>query len=206
MSTSRFIADMHMRHKNIFKYRPVFESTQHNDLYFKYILERICTKRDTMYFLGDILFDEYYIPFIKELPGKKVLIMGNHCSEYVHITKLIQAFDDIHAILKYKEFWLTHAPIHSDELRGKINIHGHVHTESINDKRYLNVSADSSFSKFFPRTLEEVRTAFVKINSENAFYDGIESGKELEVLSQNEISKECYFKALEDSRKTTIYF
>lgn len=204
MSTPRFIADTHMGHRNIYKYRPVFESTLHNDLYFMEILSSICTKRDTMYFLGDILFDEKYLPFIRELPGQKILVLGNHCTEYIPVSKLCTAFDEVHALVKYKEFWLSHAPLHPDELRSKKNIHGHVHTESVNDLNYMNVSVDSSFMNYYPRTLLEVRQAFEKVNSEQKIFTGIDDADALAVMESNPVTKAAYYKALEESRKTTV--
>ena len=49
------------------------------------------------------------------------------------------AFDDVMGGFSYKGVWLTHIPIHPDELRGRPNIHGHTHNHIINDNRYLNV-------------------------------------------------------------------
>lgn len=204
MSTPRFIADTHMGHKNIWKYRPVFESTLHNDLYFQYILAETCTKRDTMFILGDAVFDEKYLPFFKELPGTKILILGNHCSEYISTSKLCDTFDEVHALMKYKEFWLSHAPIHPEELRGKKNIHGHVHTESVSGLEYMNVSVDSSFMNFFPRTLHEVRQGFETVNSTQQIFAGVPNEDALSVIEANPIAKAAYYKALEESRKITV--
>ena len=204
MSTPRFIADLHMGHKNIWKYRPVFESTLHNDLYFQYVLEAVCTKRDTMFFLGDIVFNEIYLDFIKSLPGTKILILGNHCTEFVSTKLLCDAFDEVHGLLKYKEYWLSHAPLHPDELRGKRNVHGHVHTESVNDAQYLNVSVDSSFMNFFPRTLHEIRQGFETVNNEQKIFAGVPNEDALSVIESNPIAKTAYYKALEESRKFIV--
>lgn len=204
MSTPRFIADTHMGHKNIWKYRPVFESTLHNDLYFQKVLSAVCTKRDTMFFLGDILFDEKYLPFIKELPGTKILVLGNHCSEYISTSKLCSVFDEVHGMIRYKEFWLSHAPIHADELRNRKNIHGHVHTASVNDLNYLNVSVDSSFMNFFPKTLHEVRTAFETVNKEQRIYGGVPDDEAKDVIFNNPIAKEAYESALRESKTITV--
>jgi calcineurin-like phosphoesterase family protein len=51
--------------------------------------------------------------------------------------------DSVQSLVKYKGFWLTHAPIHPDELRGKMNVHGHVHTKTLADNRYFNVSCEN---------------------------------------------------------------
>lgn len=206
MSTPRFIADLHMGHRNIYKYRTVFESTLHNDLYWMYLLPEVLTKRDSTFFEGDVLFDEKYLPFIQELPGTKILIPGNHCTEYIPMSKLCEVFDEVHALLKYKEFWLSHAPIHKDELRGKSNVHGHVHTESVNDVEYLNISADSEFVRFMPRTLFEVREAMKTMQSTGKVYGGLHGEDAKAAILANPITRDAYNKALAESNRINVYF
>ena len=55
-----------------------------------------------------------------------------------------------------KEYILTHCPIHSSQLdyRYSYNIHGHVHSNSIDDARYINVSAE--VIDYTPKTLEQL--------------------------------------------------
>lgn len=201
MSTPRFIADTHMGHRNIWKYRPVFKSTLHNDLYFMRVLEETSTKRDVTYYLGDILFDEKYLDFIDSLPGTKILVPGNHCTEYIPMHKLCKVFDEVHSLLKYKEFWLSHAPIHIDELRGKKNIHGHVHASSVQDPNYLNVSVDSSFMSYYPRTLHEVREAFVEVNKTQNIFQGIPNEDAISVMMSNRTRNSAYIYALDESNR-----
>lgn len=206
MSTPRFIADTHLGHRNIYKYRPVFDSTKHNDLYFIRILQEYCTKRDTMFFLGDICFDEQYLSTIKELPGKKILIAGNHCTEYIPMKKLADTFDEVHALLKYKEFWLSHAPLSNVELRGKLNIHGHVHASSLEDIQYLNTSVDSNFIRFLPRTLHEAREAFKEMKSTGKHFGGtIEREAALEFMMADPKSREAYEWAKKEAEKITVF-
>ena len=52
-------------------------------------------------------------------------------------------FKEVEGMLRYKHAWLTHSPIHTDELRGKINIHGHTHFHCIDDTRYENVCMEN---------------------------------------------------------------
>lgn len=206
MSTPRFIADLHLGHRNIYKYRQVFDSTKHNDLYFIRILQEYCKKRDTMYFLGDICFDELYLDMIKELPGQKILIAGNHCTEYIPMKKLVEVYDDIHALLKYKDFWLSHAPLADGELRGKRNIHGHVHAQSVPDIKYLNTSVDSEFMRFLPRTLHEIRQAFETMDSTGLHFGGLEARDEaLEVIMSDPISKAAYEWAKKEAERISVF-
>lgn len=201
MSTPRFIADLHLGHKNIYKYRPIFESTKHNDLFFIEVLQKYSTKRDIMYFCGDILFNKEYFNVIRELPGKKFLVLGNHDTEFNSTRELTTVFDEVYSMLKYHEFWLTHAPLHADELRMKRNIHGHVHTASIDDVNYLNVSVDSSFMKFVPRTLFEVREAFKQMKETGEIYKGMSDEEAKLAMAETEV-KEIYQRTLLESRKT----
>lgn len=140
MSIVYVTSDWHLGHKNICKFREEFSSQEQHE---QFILDRymaIVTKRDTVWFLGDIIFDANYLQVVKDLPGTKRLVLGNHDTDrQVDIANLCLVFDDIHGMFKYKHAWLTHAPIHSDELRGKYNIHGHTHSHIVQDSRYYNV-------------------------------------------------------------------
>ncbi len=69
----------------------------------------------------------------------------------------VEVFEEVHSMLKYKGMWLTHCPMHPDELRGKINIHAHVHEQTVMqgwgpwrkpDPRYVNTCVDVVFPKF----------------------------------------------------------
>ena len=100
----------------------------------------VITKNDLVYVLGDAAFTLEGLETLRALPGRKILVRGNH--DCLHVQMYLSVFEDIHGITKYKKVWLTHAPIHPDELRGRKNIHGHVHWATIPDDRYINVSAE----------------------------------------------------------------
>lgn len=140
MTTVFITSDWHLGHKNICKFREVFSSQkQHEELILK--LYRQCvTKRDIVWFLGDIIFEPNYLQVVQDLPGTKKLVLGNHDTDRgVDVADLCLVFDEIHGMAKYKHTWLSHAPIHQDELRGKSNIHGHTHNHIVDDPRYYNV-------------------------------------------------------------------
>ena len=102
---------------------------------------RTVTKWDLVYVLGDAAFTDEGLQSIAELPGRKKLVRGNHDKHNAKL--LLRVFEDIHGIVAYKRTWLSHAPIHPQELRGRKNIHGHVHFATIPDDRYINVSAEA---------------------------------------------------------------
>jgi calcineurin-like phosphoesterase family protein len=101
---------------------------------------KVVTKRDLVYVLGDITMENQNdIPkYISQLNGRIVLIGGNHdtkqcCDVYRKLGITVMG------CLKYKGFICTHIPVHPYELeqdgrqllRG--NIHGHVHRSGIID-------------------------------------------------------------------------
>lgn len=156
MATSWLLADVHLGHKNIHKYRN-FETNEEHDAIIKENYHHRVTKRDVVFFLGDIAFTHEALAEIKTWEGaKKVLIVGNHDLERgIKMRDLCDVYDEVYSFRRYKEFWLSHPPMHPEELRGKVNIHGHVHEKTIDDPRYFNTSMENI--NYEPINLEEVR-------------------------------------------------
>lgn len=169
MANVWFTSDLHFGHKNIHKFRLEVESEEENRQRIKDDWNRLVTKRDDVYVLGDAAFTEDTLEEFKNLPGRKFLIRGNH-DEFSSYNYL-QYFQDVYGLKKYKEFWLSHAPIHPDELRGKINLHGHVHYQSINDPRYVNMSVENLWKMGYSSliSLDEVRAHLAKLKSTTGF-------------------------------------
>lgn len=160
MANVYFISDLHLGHKNAVKWRTQYmnEQDMYQDLFTKW--HATVTKRDIVYVLGDCVLSEDRIEDFKTWRGRKILICGNHDRDRLSMKQQLEMFDDVYGLLSYKEFWLSHAPIHSDELRGKFNIHGHTHSHNIDDFRYLNVSVEQFDGK--PIELVAVRDIFSK--------------------------------------------
>jgi len=137
------IGDLHFGHKNVQNFRKDMGFA--NELEHRhYVMEqwnKTVTKRDKVYVLGDACFTMEAIEDIAKLNGTKVLVRGNH--DNLNTQVYLKVFKEVEGIVRYKHAWLTHAPIHPDELRGKINIHGHVHYASIADNRYENVCLEN---------------------------------------------------------------
>lgn len=157
MANVWFCSDLHVGHRNIGNFRKEVKDDQDNRDYIKLWWDRLVTKRDLVWVLGDSAFTEEGIDWIAQLKGEKRLVRGNHCD--LPTTSYLRAFSEIYGIVKYKGMWLTHAPIHPEELRGKPNCHGHVHYHSIkaqdvnmnfeiiksefDDERYLNCCVEN---------------------------------------------------------------
>lgn len=154
-SHSYFISNLHLGHKKILGFSPCREgkTVDEHDVW---VISQICgsvTKRDHLYVLGDVAFDITKLELLNLIPCKKTLILGNH--DKFQLQVYLKYFQKIHGFLSYKGFWLSHAPIHPDELRGRKNIHGHVHSQSIPDKNYINVCVEATNG--VPLSFEEIR-------------------------------------------------
>lgn len=140
MSQVRIIADLHLGHRNICKYRPFDSIKQHEQA----IIDgwnNVVGKRDVVYVLGDAVFESTSLHVLGGLRGRKILVRGNHDKLKAH--EYLSVFEDVLGIIKYHGAWLSHAPIHPKELRGCVNIHGHVHNETIKDQRYFNACIEN---------------------------------------------------------------
>jgi len=156
MSNVWFTSDLHLGHKNIHKFRTQFESEEHHREVIKENYHKVVTKRDKVFFLGDVAFTQECLEDVGTWVGEcKVLIVGNHCVDNIPMSEIVKHFDEVYSLLKYKEYWLSHAPIHPNELRGKYNLHGHVHYASLDDPRYLNCCLENT--DYVPIDLSEVR-------------------------------------------------
>lgn len=158
-----FCSDLHLGHRKIADFRaPLVDSVEDNTNKIVADWKKLVTKRDCVYVLGDAVFDAELLPLFAELPGLKYLVRGNH--DVFPTEEYLKYFKEVYGIFKYKEFWLSHAPVHPDELRGKVNLHGHVHFETIKinnplgfsllgnskvvDRRYLNCCPENLIPTF----------------------------------------------------------
>lgn len=147
-----FISDAHFGHKNVANFggRPVSGPID-NEHWITECWQSLVSNKtahdraDRVYCLGDMAFDEDSLHIIRQLNGVKFLIKGNHD----HSSELERdVYATIEGIFKYKGFWLSHCPIHPEELRGKPNAHGHVHTNTLADPRYFNLCVENLYAKF----------------------------------------------------------
>ena len=125
MANVWFTSDLHFGHKNIHKFRLEISSQEENERRIILDWNNLVTKRDDIYVLGDAAFTMKSVELFKTLPGRKFLVRGNH--DDLDTQVYLKYFKSIYGLKKYKEFWLSHSPIHPNELRGKVNLHGHVH-------------------------------------------------------------------------------
>lgn len=159
MSNVWFLGDLHAGHKNVHRFRTQFASEEEHFLKMKENFHKVVGKRDKVFFMGDTAFTLERLKDISTwVCDSKVLIAGNHDLDSLDMKTVVQYYDEVYSFYRYKEFWLSHCPIHPDELRGKRNIHGHVHHQSLGDDRYFNASLENT--AYFPVDLNYIRKTF----------------------------------------------
>lgn len=160
MSKAYVISDLHFGHKAICKYRPQFTTPKEHDEYICDMWQQTVTKRDSVYVLGDACFTEEAVDLVGKLNGTKLLIAGNH--DDLPASSYLRVFRNVRGLQKRKGIWLSHAPIHPDELRGCSNIHGHIHEHVIDDCRYFNACCEQV--NYTPQDLSVVKQVLEGLN------------------------------------------
>lgn len=167
MSQVFFLGDLHLGHSNICGFRNAygFENREDHDEAVLACIEATCNpKRDTLYLMGDVYFNTEGYKFAERLRDSVAhlhLILGNHDFGNGKKQDVMREFlgkgyvKSIRSLMRYKDVWLSHAPIHPAELRGKMNIHGHVHYATLDDDRYFNLSLENT-KRFAPVAYEDI--------------------------------------------------
>lgn len=147
-----FTSDPHLGHKNILNFRPQFSTIEEHDNAFFGEIAKL-TKRDILYILGDFLFDcedfDKYLERISKFPCRIKLVLGNHDSLKLYSQTIAKNIEVQLPLFSFKNYWVSHCPIHPQELRSRIgNLHGHLHYAPLDDKRYFDVGLDKNNFKF----------------------------------------------------------
>ena len=140
-----FISDLHFGHTNMAIKRGFSSADEMN----QHIIQKwnsVINKRDMVYILGDITMEKKAgYELLSQLKGDKIVILGNH-DRGQHVPELLKYVTKVAGMVNYKgDYILTHCPIHPSELafRFSYNVHGHVHENTLDDPRYINVSCEA---------------------------------------------------------------
>jgi len=158
MSECYFLGDPHFGHKGITRrFRKGFSSDEEHDNYIHDQIMNCCGPNNQLWLLGDILFHPSHFRKLWEysLSFQNVnIVLGNHDNHEL-VEYCIQYGIKVYGLTKRYGFWLSHAPLHSNELYGRMNVHGHVHDNTVLDDRYINVSCEAIDYK--PISLNQLR-------------------------------------------------
>jgi len=114
------------------------------------------TNSDTVYICGDLMFRSATDPelFLRQLRGKKHLVVGNHDGSWMKKIELPHYFESVENLKVFSngkhKITLCHYPMMSFE--GKYLIHGHIHNNK-NDTYWRLL-----------RTMENALNASIEIN------------------------------------------
>jgi calcineurin-like phosphoesterase family protein len=136
------IGCLHLGHENMAKRRGWGSSEEHDE----HLIQewnKVISKRDKVFILGDVTMESMKpYPKLLRLKGFKHVVLGNH-DMAEHIPEMLKYVTKVCGVVKYQGCWLSHIPVHpmDFEFRIRLNIHAHVHHNTINDPRYFNVDA-----------------------------------------------------------------
>lgn len=161
MNNIFFISDTHFGHGNILNFKdksdkPVrpFASVEEMDETLIENWNRVVRPQDKIYHLGDVAIPRRGLECLARCNGDKVLIRGNH--DIFRLKDYVKYFRDIRGYLVLENYLASHIPVHPDsKSRFKKNIHGHLHTNKLDDNFYINVSVEQI--NFTPISFEEIK-------------------------------------------------
>lgn len=159
MSEVFVISDTHLGHENILKFehegKPLRPFSSLTEMHVAIIenWNKVVAPRDKVYHLGDVAYTREALHLLKMMNGKKRLVRGNH--DFFKTRLYLDYFHEIYGVRQINGIWLTHIPMAEYSLgRVKVNVHGHLHANVINDPRYFNVSVERI--NYTPLSIDEV--------------------------------------------------
>lgn len=156
-----FTSDLHLGHKLASRSRGFGTDVEAHDRHIIKSINSIVRSKDKLFILGDVAFTNAGLYHLAGLHCKTLeLIFGNHDLSY---DRYVPFFQKMGGFREYKNFHLSHCPIHPLELNSMGNIHGHVHCSSPNfgafGDKYVNVNVEAT--NFIPLAFEEIQKQFM---------------------------------------------
>ena len=162
-SSVYFISDLHLGHAKILNFAGAYRGGSTPEEHDEWIVDQwnsVITKRNVVYLLGDVCFHRDAMHHLERLKGMIRYCPGNHDRKYLkEIIEHLNPLETLPGLSTYKKFWVTHCPIHPDEMRGRNgNIHGHVHQNILSDQNYYPVCVEQCYG--VPICFDEIYSAF----------------------------------------------
>jgi len=161
MANTFLISDTHFSHEGVCRFlradggklRPWDTAAEMDEA----LVERwnsIVRPKDKVYHLGDVAIPRKGLDVLSRLNGDKVLIKGNH--DIFKLKDYTEHFRDVRGYGVVDNIIMSHIPVHPDSKgRFRANIHGHLHSNKLDDPWYLNVSVEQI--DFTPISFEDAK-------------------------------------------------
>lgn len=181
------ISDTHFGHANIIEFcsRP-FRDVAHMD---RVMYERWWARvraEDIVYHLGDVMLtsrktDEELRKFITGLPGKKILILGNHDKSAQRMMEFgfDYACDGVKITYRNHNLYLTHKPMTFAPLGCDYVLHGHIHNSTPEDRRAYISKGE----------LIDIPSSHINMSVELWNYEPVTIGHVLDCARRGEVNK-----------------
>ena len=127
MSNVYFTSDWHLGHGYAAEQRG-FADTLSHDISIMDAIGNTLTKKDHLWVLGDIAWNPESLQIMDMLDPRITMkaILGNHDKFDTQV--YLKRFSWVGGALKFKKMWLTHIPVHPQEMfMCAANVHGHIH-------------------------------------------------------------------------------
>lgn len=164
-----FISDTHFGHENILKFKKndgtplrAFSSIDEHDWTIINNWNKLVKPQDKAYILGDIVINKKHLLKLKSMNGHLRLVRGNHDIEDTKVW--MEYFEEIYGVRVFSKegFVCSHIPIHKECMsRWKVNVHGHLHGNTLPDKQYMSVCCEQV--NYTPVHMDEILTYIRKL-------------------------------------------
>jgi calcineurin-like phosphoesterase family protein len=199
-----YIADIHFGHKNVIRFdeRPFADVEEMNKIMIENWNARV-TNKDDVYYVGDFAYrsSEDPISYLKQLKGKKHLIVGNHDRDLLKSDKVSQYFESIEKIMNISDngryVVLCHYPMASWEksAHGSWHVYAHIHnnigypTYDLMKTFDHALNAGCMINNYMPSTLDEMIVNNKFFHESNGYFNVSESnvGDKIYVVENGDI-------------------
>lgn len=176
-----YISDLHFGHRSVinFDHRP-FADVEEMDNVLIYLWKSRVTKNDQVYIIGDVALhnDKPYSWYLKQLPGQKHLIVGNHDRKLLKDAEAMSYFVSVDYYLELtddrKHLILSHYPIAewNGFYRDTYHVYGHIHNKTDEVFQYMKqfdraLNAAACINNYSPSSLNEL------IRNNKVFKEGV---------------------------------
>lgn len=197
--SSFLIADCHIGHVGMTKFtkedgsklRP-WDTIEEHDQALIDNWNSVVNDQDLVYILGDATINNKHIHRLRELKGRKKLVMGNHDTGTI-ADYLEAGIESLHGSIELKKYSiiLSHIPVHVGQIRRYTggNIHGHLHSGRVLSGRQIKVAP----SKYEPWGLSQPLllvdvpdTRYLCVSCEHINFTPINLEKAIELIQEQQ--------------------